>query len=69
VREMESHVAGVGRYGLFAKGRFERGDVICVKRMAEEAGTGISIDGESVELSTYITSLVSPAKKCGCVGG
>ncbi len=37
VREMESHVSGVGRYGLFAKGRFERGDVISAKRMTEEA--------------------------------
>ncbi len=45
VREMESHVAGVGRYGLFAKGRFERGDVISVKRMADESETGNRLTG------------------------
>jgi hypothetical protein len=35
---MESHVAGLGWYRLFVKGRFDRGDVISVKQMAEKGG-------------------------------
>jgi hypothetical protein len=44
-REMESHVADVGQYGLFARGRFERVDVISLKRMADESGTGNRVSG------------------------
>jgi hypothetical protein len=44
-------VPGVGRHGLFAKGRFEKGDIISVKWMAEETETGTSVAGESAELS------------------
>jgi hypothetical protein len=68
LREMESHVAGVGQYGLFAKGTFKREDVASVKWMAEEGEIGISVAGESAELSNYVTYLVSPTNKCGCVG-
>jgi hypothetical protein len=45
VREMKSHATDVGRYGLFARGRFERGDVISVKRMADESETGNRVTG------------------------